>query len=283
MEKPLVSVIMITYGHENYIKLAIEGVFMQKTSFPIELIIANDCSPDNSHELILKLTQNSPENIIVKYIYHSKNIGMMNNFVSTLDSANSKYIALCDGDDYWIDPLKLQKQVDFLEADENCSLVFHGVNVLSENHSEYDENLYKDLETTYYSDKDLLTQWLIPTASAVFRNQKDRYLLRLKNPKYYFGDIVLFLSLAQFGKMYCMKEKMGIYRINAGGATKRDNTNLKYERIAVHLETLSKDFNGKYHKHFSNRAKKIYWMLTKYNLKKLNFKFVSYLYKYISV
>jgi len=112
--KPLVSVCMITYNHENFIKDAIEGILMQKTSFPIELIIGEDCSTDNTRKIVKDYEEKYPEIIFAQY--SEKNLGMINNFLNVLQAARGKYIALCEGDDYWTDPLKLQKQVDFLEA-----------------------------------------------------------------------------------------------------------------------------------------------------------------------
>ncbi len=119
--KPLVSVCMITYNHENLIKDAIEGILMQKTSFPIELIIGEDCSTDNTRKIVEDYEEKYPEIIFAQY--SEKNLGMINNFLKVLQAARGKYIALCEGDDYWIDPLKLQKQVDFLEANPDYGLV----------------------------------------------------------------------------------------------------------------------------------------------------------------
>lgn len=115
--KPLVSVCMITYNHEKYIKDAIEGILMQKTSFPIELIIGEDCSTENTRKIVEDYAEKYPNLIFAQY--SEKNLDMMNNFFNVLQAVRSKYIALCEGDDYWTDPLKLQKQVDFLANNLN--------------------------------------------------------------------------------------------------------------------------------------------------------------------
>ena len=109
----LLSVIMITYGHENFIEQAIKGVLIQECNFDFELIIANDCSPDNTDIIIKDIIANDPRAGKIKYVRHNNNIGMMPNFIYALQSAKGKYIALCEGDDYWTLPSKLQKQVDF--------------------------------------------------------------------------------------------------------------------------------------------------------------------------
>ncbi|MDO9260985.1 MAG: glycosyltransferase, partial [Flavobacteriaceae bacterium] len=112
-DKPTVSVCMITYNHENYIQQAIEGVLMQTCNFEVELIIANDCATDKTDEVIQEIIKNHPNSSWIKYTNHSQNKGMMPNFIWAMQQCKGKYIALCEGDDYWTDPLKLQKQVEF--------------------------------------------------------------------------------------------------------------------------------------------------------------------------
>ena len=137
MNLPLVSVIMITYGHEKYIKQAIEGVFLQKTKFIIELIISNDYSPDLTDTIVKDTIKNTPDNIVVRYTCHSQNMGMIKNSLWTLSQAKGKYLAICDGDDYWINENKLQTQVDFLEQNPDFSICTHNFMELEflKNHS----------------------------------------------------------------------------------------------------------------------------------------------------
>lgn len=121
----LVSVIVITYGHEKFIKECLESIFCQSADFDIEVIISNDKSPDATDEIIHQFLKNvKNDRIHVKYFKHVKNIGMAENFVFSLKKATGKYIAYCEGDDYWIDPLKLQKQVDFLIQNPDVGLVY---------------------------------------------------------------------------------------------------------------------------------------------------------------
>ena len=102
-----------------------EGVLMQDTNFDVELIIANDCSTDNSDRIIKDLLQNTDSKISIQYYYHIKNKGIQPNFIFAFEKCQGNYIALCEGDDYWTDPLKLQKQVDFLEAHPEYSYCSH--------------------------------------------------------------------------------------------------------------------------------------------------------------
>lgn len=138
MTKPQVSVVMITYGHEDFILEAIEGVLMQKNNFEVELIIANDNSPDSTHLVVTNFLTNTriADNIIIKYIRHDVNKGMMLNFLWALEQAKGKYVALCEGDDYWTDPLKLQKQFDLLEKNHQINICISKANSLFPDGSE---------------------------------------------------------------------------------------------------------------------------------------------------
>ena len=129
--RPLVSVSMITYQHENYIKDAIESILIQKTSFDFELIISNDNSPDNTHSVIEALLRQHPKRHLVHYIHHKKNLGMMQNSIHNLENCNGKYIAFCEGDDAWIDPLKLETQISEMLKHPGCDLSFHPAIVFS--------------------------------------------------------------------------------------------------------------------------------------------------------
>jgi glycosyltransferase involved in cell wall biosynthesis len=122
---PLVSVSMITYRHEKYVEQAILGVLMQETTFKIELVVSDDHSPDNTHEVIQTLLLQHPRANQVRYIRHHENLGIMGNALHNLRQCQGTYIALCEGDDCWTDQKKLQKQVDQLEQNPTSDLCFH--------------------------------------------------------------------------------------------------------------------------------------------------------------
>ncbi|MRS04686.1 glycosyltransferase, partial [bacterium] len=117
---PLVSVCMITYNHGPYIRQAIEGILKQKCSFPFEIIIGEDCSSDNTAEICREYAS---EYQIIKLLPSGTNLGMLPNFFRTIDACSGKYIAFCEGDDYWTDPGKLGKQADFLEMNPDFGMV----------------------------------------------------------------------------------------------------------------------------------------------------------------
>jgi glycosyltransferase involved in cell wall biosynthesis len=214
----LVSIVMITYNHEKYIREAIEGVLMQKTNFDFELIIANDASLDATDKIIKDLILKDSRALCINYIKHQKNIGMMPNFIFALQQAKGKYIAMCEGDDYWTDSTKLQKQVDFLDENENFSICSHNMKI-SYTHSEIQPiHTVSVNEKNVYTIEDVANRQTphIYTASCVFRN-----ILNGKLPDWYAhtpaGDYPLYLLLTQFGNLRYMPETMGVFRLNAGG------------------------------------------------------------------
>jgi glycosyltransferase involved in cell wall biosynthesis len=123
--RPLVSVSMLTYRHEKYIKEAILGVLMQETNFQIEAVISNDHSPDDTDAIIRSVIHNHPRADRIRYIRHEQNLGIMANALDNLKKCQGAYLAFCEGDDCWTDPLKLQKQVDELQQNPTSDLCFH--------------------------------------------------------------------------------------------------------------------------------------------------------------
>src|SRR4051812_38791526 len=112
--RPKVSVCMVTYRHSEFIEQAIGSVMSQAASFPIELVVGDDASPDDTAEKIRRFA--STQRVQMRPLFHQSNLGAARNFVTTLAECRGEYVALLEGDDYWTDPLKLQRQVDFLDS-----------------------------------------------------------------------------------------------------------------------------------------------------------------------
>ena len=127
MTEPLVSVMMITYNHAPYIAQAIEGVLQQKVNFPIELVIGEDCSNDGTREIVFEYERKHLD--IIRVITSDKNVGASENVSRTRKACRGKYIALCEGDDYWHHPDKLQQQVNYLESHPECGLVYSSYDI----------------------------------------------------------------------------------------------------------------------------------------------------------
>ncbi|ANF50407.1 hypothetical protein A0O34_07700 [Chryseobacterium glaciei] len=215
---PLVSVVMITYGHELFIENAINSILMQKYDGCIELIIANDCSPDGTDKIIISILEKviNSEKFNIKYTPHKNNKGIMPNFVWALKECQGKYIAICEGDDYWIDDLKIKKQVDFLEKNNEYSI-----------HSGHAQLLENESLTSIIGDPHHKKTYLINDFFSKNNLITCTTMLRLSNiipknwEKIYFGDWMLYVNtlIAYPGsKAYVSDELYSVYRINEMGA-----------------------------------------------------------------
>lgn len=204
----MVSVVMITYGHEHFIEQAIQGVLMQQCNFNIELIIANDRSPDATHEVVKEIIAhtNLPHNITIDYTCHELNLGMMPNFIWALKKAKGKYIALCEGDDFWTEPTKLQQQVDFLEAHPDYIMCCHDRNVVDDKNNVLIYN-----QQTTKQDKDTFVQSLV-YRNATFDTMFYDYFVKAKN-----GDTFLIYKLHKLGKTHYFDFNGACYRESAAG------------------------------------------------------------------
>ncbi len=211
----MLSICMIAYNHENFICEAIEGVLMQKANFNYELVIGEDCSTDETRKICMEYQQKYPDKI--KLLLPEKNLGMMRNFITTLQACQGKYIALCEGDDYWTDPYKLQKQVDFLEANAEYVMCFHDAEILNP------KGVFTPyLASTgispkkYYTGADFITQNFVPTASVIFRKEylDMKVLIESDIPSV---DWFLYVMLLQKGKIGYLSDKMSVWRQHSGG------------------------------------------------------------------
>lgn len=209
-----VSVNMITFKHELYITQAIEGVLMQQTNFDFELIIADDCSPDRTPDIINDIIKNHPQGNRIKYFRHNENIGMQENGIFAFNQCLGKYIALCEGDDYWTDPLKLQKQVDFLEANPDYVLCFHPIKILRPDGTIGDDFITKVPENHETIETLARLGNYIHTPSVVFRNVTRSLPFEFRLSP--IGDYFLYIILAGYGKLKYLEDKMAVYRYNVG-------------------------------------------------------------------
>jgi glycosyltransferase involved in cell wall biosynthesis len=218
-QKHMVSVVMITYNHEKYIAEAIKGVFMQKCDFDIEFIIANDKSTDQTNPKILEFLSKAsiPENIKIEYANHEQNKGVSKNFIWSLKKAKGKYIALCEGDDYWTDPLKLQKQVDFLEANPECVLTYHAWRIKNQSNNKISSKINNGSRTL----------------TLLFRTEFSDFKLPKEALN---GDMVLKFYLSTKGKFKFLENvKPAIHRHHNGGIWSKKGD---YFKLSNKLKTL---------------------------------------------
>ncbi|MEY8016703.1 glycosyltransferase [Mycobacterium servetii] len=168
---PKVSVVSTTYNQEAYVRQTFDGFVAQQTDFPVEIIVADDASTDATPAIIREYTDRHPN--LFRPIFRSENLGLNANLIDALSSARGEHLALCEGDDYWIDPLKLSKQVTFLDEHPEASVCFHPVRVIWEdgriNDSEFPPvDWRRDLSV----DK-LLRRNFIQTNSVMYRRLPD--------------------------------------------------------------------------------------------------------------
>jgi glycosyltransferase involved in cell wall biosynthesis len=218
-----VSVSLITYNHALFIAQAIEGVLMQQTSFDFELLIGEDDSRDGTRQIVMDYQGRYPGRIRV-FLNDRKNVVSVNgtptgqsNFANNIRHSRGEYIALLDGDDYWTSPLKLEKQVAFLENNRDCALCFHNVRILDEADPARQELHHTQPMRAKYGIEDLLRGNFMHTCSVLFRSGLFGDL-----PAWFFkcpmGDWPLHVLNAQHGRIGYLDEVMGVYRKHAKGA-----------------------------------------------------------------
>lgn len=246
---PLVSVACFAYNHGKYIRNAIEGFIMQKTTFPIEIIIHDDASRDNTAEIVMDYEIRYPK--IIKPIYqrinqHSLEIGRVTRLVYT--SAAGKYLAICEGDDYWTDPYKLQKQVDFLENNPDYGLVHTELDHYYVKKGKYVKNHWLSTGVTNQSG-DLYNSLLgggesmIYTCTVCLRRELILGMKYENLPKYMIGDIPLWLHIAAKSKIGYINESTAVRNVLPFSATQGRDFNYKLKFIQSSLLIFT-DYNN---------------------------------------
>ena len=168
-----VSVIVHTYNHENFIRQTLDSILNQQVNFEYEVIVGDDASPDSTPQIIKEYQQKFPE--IIKPMLHPKNLGGFgkNNTLATLSVCKGQYIAAMDGDDYWTNPLKLQKQVDFLDKNPDFVACFHNALIHFEDGSHPDSYVNDETQRVVTGIEDLVGEdevWYMATSAVMFRN-----------------------------------------------------------------------------------------------------------------
>ena len=210
-----ISVVILVYNHERYIRQALEGVLMQQTNFVYEVIIGDDSSTDQSQAIIREMIPKFEGRMVP--ILRKKNLGAMANLLDLLQRVCGEYVAFLEGDDYWIDPLKLQKQVEYLERHPEFVACYHKNQLVNGNGKLLQEKVdaYGDLEEFTLHEQNL---FMLPgqTATTMVRsNVIKKYNfsdLKKYKLKYTPGDRILPILLLSEGRIYCSQEVMSAYR-----------------------------------------------------------------------
>lgn len=216
-EPLMVTICCLAYNHESYIRQCLDGFLMQKTNFRFEAIVHDDASTDGTATIIREYADKYPN--IIKPIFetenqYSKRDGSLRRILDA--HTHGKYIAMCEGDDYWTDPYKLQKQVDFLESHPDYVMCSHRFNQYIQDKNLLEEEKDLTFQGADYDLKNLIGgKWLTQTLTVMYR----RSALDLKEYESYgmSMDIILFYALLKNGKGYCFPDIMGTYRLHGGG------------------------------------------------------------------
>lgn len=245
-----VTIICLTFNHANFIRQALDGFVMQKANFPFEVLIHDDASTDGTADIIREYEEKFPD--IIKPICQKENqfsrIGLQLLTQYIFPRVQGEYVAMCEGDDYWTDPLKLQKQVDFLDAHPDFTICFHPVKVLWEDQPEREEIFPASSSQKTFTAEDLIKGNFIQTNSVLYRWVfPEKESLDIWPDNILPGDWFLHLIHAKHGKIGMLDDVMAVYRRHPGGIWQGART-LKYGDKENHFyDAVDRLFDYKYH------------------------------------
>jgi len=264
--RPDISIAVIAYNHERFIGDTFRNIAMQQFSGTIEVVIGDDCSPDRTRELARAFAEQHPN---VRLLFHERNLGMVGNWTATIDACTGRYIALCEGDDYWTDPLKLQRQFDLMEQHPEHSMCWHPVEVVEEGV----QRAYPYAEGKEVADvHDIIRSHFIPTCSLVFRNDLiTSWPTWMKHIKAM--DLMLESMLASNGTAVRIDSAMGTYRQHPAGISKlnRNESDVLFSLFAL------KQFNMWSSMRFDNEIRQKMIRITSFHFKRQDLKSLKYL------
>ena len=260
MNNPLVSIFCEVYNHERFLRNCLDGFIMQQTDYSFEVLIHDDASTDNSASIIKEYADQYPELIFPIFQTenkYSQGIGIRKQY--QYPRAKGKYIAICEGDDYWTDPLKLQKQVTYMEAHPDCSMCFGNAMVHWEDDGLLPDQPYSEWANKQYDEVDILWDWRVPTSTFLFRRditESPLFSKFMSDRKMVVDDLPLFLTCANNGYLYAFSDYLSVYRKHGKSftmnvdASRRRRLGEMWEEIPVLFGKKYTDvsfFNAVYH------------------------------------
>ncbi|HEV7397582.1 MAG TPA: glycosyltransferase [Pyrinomonadaceae bacterium] len=261
-DAPLVDVTLITYNHERFVARAIEGVLSQQTRFSVHLIIGDDCSSDNTQDIIKKYAADCDQPVTL--LLDQEHRGLMDPGrvgIRALTLGQAKYIALLDGDDYWTSQRKLQKQVEFLESHPDFAICFHNALMFFEDGSQPSRNLLATEQKAVSTFEDLLETNFIPTSTTLIRRSALPTL-----PSWLFelsvADWPLYVLIAEQGKIGYLDEVMANYRVHQKGAWSSGTELNRATEVITMFEHLDRHFDYKYQRKIRLTKAEWYYLLS---------------------
>ena len=241
-----VSICCVSYNQEKLIVPTIESFLLQQTTFKFEILIGDDCSTDSTREVILEYCNRFPDKI--KLIAGETNVGLVRNLTRIIKLAQGEYIALCDGDDYWTDPFKLQKQVDFLEHNPPYVICCHYSKVVDGDDKLLDIELNPVPFEYTYDDILIGKKKECRTSTILFRNNKDTIQLTeqewYKNVQSHSRFFLLFITSITKLKVYVLPEVMAAYRIHSEGMWSLKDSGFKKSKMLADFRIMLDIFNS---------------------------------------
>lgn len=232
---------MITYGHARFIEQSIKSIIEQKTNFEFVLVIADDCSPDNTADVVHSIITTHPKAYRIRYHRHEKNVGVMVNFTSLMEGCDTRYLALCEGDDFWQDENKLQKQIDFLEANPDYVLSCHDAIDIDTNGELSPTKRLSKNEMRSFTGEELQRGAYVLTLTMCFRN-----VIRQFPPEFDHvnnGDLFLTILLGAHGNCYFHSDiHPAAYRVHPGGMWSLKSQVDRWQMIATSFLYFSRYF-----------------------------------------
>ena len=247
---PLVTIACLTFNHVKFIRQTLEGFLAQKIDFPVEIIIHDDASTDGTQEILKEYQSKYPDMIRLELRetnLYSLGVTKMFYF-GTILNARGKYIATCEGDDYWIDDLKLQKQIDFLEDNPDYTFSVGGIKMLFEDTGELKdvEERFDVSSKEFYTVKDYLKYFFSQTSTYVFR--REGYVMPSYCNSFHGEDILMVVIGTGKGKIKYHKDVFSVYRKHSGGVTSKTfNWRMHYLDIVNYTEALREIVGRKYY------------------------------------
>ncbi|WP_143464632.1 glycosyltransferase [Leptonema illini] len=259
-----ISVVLTSYNHEKYIEQAIESILRQKINCALEIVVGDDCSTDKTPIIIEKYKEKHPDTFII--LRDSSNLGLTKNLQRCFRACSGDYVAVCEGDDYWIDDNKLALQLEFLESSRNCSMCFNKVRTLYNNQF----GIYagqNDLSDKEFSIHDLIGFNFIGNFSACFYRKKAVDKINPRIYDYLTYDWFFNMAVAEEGNIGYIDREMSVYRVHEGGLWSKVSYEDQLMLIIKNIDQYNLFFESKYEKDFLGQKNKLYLLLFKNSIK----------------
>lgn len=284
MSNVKISVAMIAYNQEKFVRQAVESVLNQKTKIPFEIVIGEDCSTDKTRQICIEYQNKYPN--MIKLLLHEKNVGAKENTRRVFDNCSGEYMAFLECDDYWIDDTKLQKQIDFLETHNNYVAVVHNSYLLDYQTKKKERFSKKHMNGEISIKKVIIWDGVFHISSMVARAAYIKNRVHFEYSEGIIGDYPVALWLAIKGKIYFMKDIMSVYRyLTPGSWSEGALMDSRNQEVLEILDKFSQYTNNEYDKYVTRR--KDFMLIGRYllqndvrNLKKIGIARILSIYRW---